>query len=57
MCWEFVTPSQGEIAWTVRDTSTNGTYLNDTKIGRDQTVPLREGDRLRLSNAPSEVLE
>lgn len=36
--------------WQVRDTSTNGTFLNHAAepIGRDQVAPLSSGDRLRL---------
>ena len=36
--------------WQVRDTSTNGTFLNNAPepIGRDQVRPLSDGDRLRI---------
>ena len=36
--------------WLLRDLSTNGTFLNNVPnpIGRGQTRPLRDGDRVRL---------
>jgi len=33
----------------VEDRSTNGTYVNDTKIGKNQSLPLRHGDILALT--------
>lgn len=38
--------------WQVRDTSTNGTFLNNAAepIGRDMVQPLSDGDRVRLGN-------
>jgi hypothetical protein len=32
--------------------STNGTFVNDRRIGADERVPLRDGDRLRLGDDP-----
>ncbi|WP_368419592.1 type VI secretion system-associated FHA domain protein TagH [Rhodovarius sp.] len=36
--------------WQLRDLSTNGTFLNSAvePIGRNQVLPLRDGDRVRL---------
>jgi predicted component of type VI protein secretion system len=46
---------QGE--WWITDTSSNGTYLNDSTqpIGHGQSVVLRTGDRLRLAEYTLEV--
>ena len=48
---------QGEACWFVEDTSTNGTYINDVRIVKGSASALKEGDRLRLSSPPGEVLE
>ncbi|NGM19857.1 type VI secretion system-associated FHA domain protein TagH [Roseomonas stagni] len=43
--------------WQVRDTSTNGTFVNhaSSPVGRDQVKPLMDGDRLRLGSYEIEV--
>jgi len=43
--------------WQVRDTSTNGTFVNHAQapVGRGQVVPLSDGDRLRLGAYEIEV--
>lgn len=43
--------------WQVRDTSTNGTFVNHgaAPVGRDQVRPLMDGDRLRLGAYEIEV--
>jgi type VI secretion system protein ImpI/type VI secretion system protein len=43
--------------WQVRDTSTNGTFVNHAQapVGRDQVKPLMDGDRLRLGSYEIEV--
>ncbi len=44
-------------SWQLRDTSTNGTFLNrqDDPIGRDQAVLVNSGDRIRLGQYEIEV--
>lgn len=47
-------PAALQDQWLVRDTSTNGTFINGIKIGKDKTAVLRPGDRLGLSiNVPT----
>ncbi|MGG5812349.1 FHA domain-containing protein, partial [Falsiroseomonas sp. CW058] len=43
--------------WQLRDTSTNGTFVNHgaAPVGRDQVRPLLDGDRLRLGAYEIEV--
>lgn len=43
--------------WQLRDTSTNGTFVNHAQapVGRDQVKPLMDGDRLRLGSYEIEV--
>jgi type VI secretion system protein ImpI/type VI secretion system protein len=43
--------------WQLRDTSTNGTFVNHASapVGRDQVKPLMDGDRLRLGSYEIEV--
>ncbi|WP_439551368.1 type VI secretion system-associated FHA domain protein TagH [Falsiroseomonas sp.] len=43
--------------WQIRDTSTNGTFVNHAQapVGRDQVKPLMDGDRLRLGSYEIEV--
>lgn len=43
--------------WGVRDTSTNGTFLNGAAepVGRDRVAPVSDGDRLRFGNYEIEL--
>ena len=41
----------------VEDTSTNGTFLNGERLARQKPTTIKEGDLLRLSLPPAEVLE
>lgn len=34
-------------SWIVKDLSTNGTFVNTTRIGRGKTAPVKPGDRVR----------
>ncbi|KAG1680607.1 hypothetical protein FOA52_015056 [Chlamydomonas sp. UWO 241] len=47
----------GALAWFVEDTSTNGTWVNSARVPKGGSVPIGEGDALRLSCPPSDVLE
>jgi pSer/pThr/pTyr-binding forkhead associated (FHA) protein len=48
-------------SWLVRDLSTNGTFVNDARVGKGGQAVARVGDRLRLSvadpKAPDNHLE
>lgn len=33
---------------TLLDCSTNGTYVNDNKVGKDKTINLQNGDKIHL---------
>jgi hypothetical protein len=37
------------MVWSVKDTSTNGTFINGKCVGKDKTAVLKPGDRLSLS--------
>lgn len=37
------------LQWMVEDLSTNGTFINEVKIGKGQVRPLQLGEKLRLS--------
>lgn len=41
-----------EVSVEVEDRSTNGTYVNDVKVGKGQRAPLRDGDVLSLTKPP-----
>ena len=45
---ELVSPGRGKVLLT--DTSTNGTWLNFTKLERGDSRPLRHGDLIKLVN-------
>lgn len=49
--------TQAHLAWFVEDTSTNGTWVNAARVPKGGSLRIREGDILRLSCPPSEVLE
>lgn len=34
-------------SWIVKDLSTNGTFVNTTRVGRGKTAPVKPGDRVR----------
>ena len=35
----------------LKDLSTNGTYVNDVQVGKNQKVPLHDGDRVTLAKS------
>ena len=39
----------------VQDTSSNGTYLNSTKLRNNQSMPLKQGDVLQIANTAFSV--
>lgn len=47
--------------WNIKDTSTNGTFVNGTRVAKNGVLPLAPGDLVRLSqpqgNDPSKLLE
>lgn len=45
----FCTHAMLQGQWLVTDTSTNGTYINGAKIGKNNSAVLRAGDKLGLS--------
>lgn len=47
---------QDGISWFVEDTSTNGTWVNDVRVAKGQSLPVKDGDHIRLSTAPGDFL-
>jgi hypothetical protein len=37
------------MVWSVKDSSTNGTFINGSVVGKGNTAVLKPGDRLSLS--------
>ena len=40
--------------WLVKDTSTNGSFVNNVRVGKGNEAPLKVNDVLRLSQAVGE---
>ena len=40
--------------WLIKDTSTNGSFVNNVRVGKGNEVPLKVNDVLRLSQAVGE---
>ena len=53
--------STAQRAWSIKDTSTNGTFVNGARVPKNGVLPLVAGDMVRLSqpqgNDPSKLLE
>ena len=49
-----MTLTVSQSTWLIKDTSTNGTFVNNTRVGKGNEAPLRVGDVLRLSQAVGE---
>ena len=48
----------GILKWFVKDSSTNGTWVNDVRVEKGASMALEEGDVLRLScGLPKDILE
>ena len=54
----FSMPQQGDFVWFVKDSSTNGTWVNGERVQKGMSVVLQERDTLRLSSGqPQDILE
>eukprot|EP00803_Ostreobium_quekettii_P009305 evm.model.scf_1138.5 EVM.evm.TU.scf_1138.5 scf_1138:32539-39395(-) len=49
--------SEAENSWMIEDTSTNGTYVNDTRIKKSSALTLKDGDCIMLSQPPKDVVK
>jgi len=47
-------PHHVQGTWLVKDTSTNGSFVNNVRVGKGNEAPLKVNDVLRLSQAVGE---
>ena len=47
-------PHHVQDTWLVKDTSTNGSFVNNVRVGKGNEAPLKVDDVLRLSQAVGE---
>lgn len=49
---------EGDLVWFIKDSSTNGSWVNGERVQKGKSVTLAEGDLLRLSSGqPQDILE